>query len=271
MWWESVLLYVCLMATVKYRLEKPSGFGGLKRKEVAIYCRVTVDRNNRFEFSTKLRVPPTYWNPDLQEVKAHFNGSKVINVALSKLKTDLLEMWNASKGIELSVLREKSIQLLKFGSNLESGPKKKIRNHLELFILDFIAKCEQGKVERSANTVQTYRATLDHLKTFSKESGYDLSFEAVTMDFCYDFQQYSWDTLLHEDSTLDKSLKILKMFMRESLAHKLHTNTSYTRFKRMDGIADGIYLTEEEITRIYKADLKDKVRPDLIRSRDLAI
>jgi integrase len=271
MWWKSLILYVCLMATVKYRLEKPTGLGGLKKKEVAIYCRVTLDRNNRFEFSTKLRVPPTYWNPELQEVKSHFNGSKVINIALSKLKTELLELWNSNKSLSIEELRSKSIAFIRYGEDPPVVQKKRTAEDLKEFICEFIKKCDAGTINRKPNTIQTYKATFEHLCWFSEYSERPLTFAAITLDFYYDFCQYCWDILGHEDSTLGKSIKILKMFMQEAQSMDLHNNMAFRKkqFRKLEGQSDSIYLTEDEIQKIYNLDLSGNRK--LEESRDLFV
>jgi integrase len=270
MWWKSVLLYVCVMATVKYRLEKPQGIDGPKKKEVTIYCRVTVDRNNRFEFSTKQRIPPKYWDVIAQEVKPNYVGSKVINIELSRLKTALLELWNSNKDQSIPELREKSINLLKSGSDTVIVPKKK--NDFELFIADHIKRIEDGKIARRYGTLKQYKVTFRNLKKFSAEKHYPLSFQSINMDFYHEYCGWCWDEKKYQDSTLYRDIKHVKTFMGEAMHLGLHQNTQFRKKQfvcKSETESDNIYLTAEEILTIYNTDLSEL--PHLIESRDLFV
>jgi integrase len=264
------------MATVKYRLDKPSAD---KKKEVAIYCRVTLDRNHRFEFSTKQRIPVKSWDAVLQEAKPSYKGSIQLNKTLNKLKGDLLDLWNDNKSITIDDLRKKSLNLIQFG---DQDTVQKKRNDLELFIQDFIKKCEEGKITRAANTIKSYKTFLWHLRKFGKA----LTFDSINLDFYYDFCAYLWDvedskeiklpkgvrrkTKL-DDNSVGKQIKILKMFMQASHEMDLHKNLSFekSQFKAFDNEVDSIYLSEDEILTIYNLDLSQ--HPHLIQSRDLFV
>jgi site-specific recombinase XerD len=275
------------MATVKFRLDKPKDGANFKKKEVAIYCRVTVSREQRFEFSTKLRIIPRFWDPILQEAKPNYTGSIAINKTLNKLKGDLLELWNSNKSLTISELRQKSLNYIAFGS--DSQPVEKKSNDLELFILDFIKKCEEGKILRKPNTIKAYRSTLKNLHEFSEYSGRPISFEAINLDWYYEFRDWCWDVEDDEatrtkkrkqgikpkemlvDSSVGKYIKDIKTFMGEALEAELHSNLSFRKkqFEKLEGDSDACYLSEEEILSIYQHDLS--AQPHLIETRDLFV
>lgn len=50
-------------------------------------------------------------------------------------------------------------------------------------------------------------------------------------------------------------IKIIKAMMNEALTLKLHTNTDFHAFKKMQETADSIYLTQEEVDAIWELDL----------------
>jgi integrase len=271
------------MATVKYRLDKPSAD---KKKEVAIYCRVTLDRNHRFEFSTKQRIPVKSWDAVLQEAKPSYKGSIQLNKTLNKLKGDLLDLWNDNKSITIDDLRKKSLNLIQFG---DQDTVQKKRNDLELFIKDFIQKCEEGKIIRSANTIKAYKTSLRNFKDFSQYSGRHLTFDSINLDWYYEFCAWCWDveddketrkakklagirpkeTIV--DSSVGKFIKDLKTFMKDAYEADLHKNLSIKKkqFKKLESESDSIYLSEEEILTIYNLDLSE--HPHLIESRDLFV
>ena len=79
------------------------------------------------------------------------------------------------------------------------------------------------------------------------------------MEFYYGFTSYLWDVLNHGDNTVGKHIKNLKTFMEESFEEDLHANITFKKkkFKKPGFNADNVYLTAEEIVRIYALDLSD--------------
>jgi integrase len=259
------------MASVKYHLNKPKGEHGLKKKPCPIIAKFFIGNGVRFDIATGEKIVPKYWNFENQAPKASYPGHTELNIALSNLEQALLQFWRENKSLDTDEFIKQARNIPVTGTTSERVEKK--NNDLELFILEFIKKCEEGKISRKPVTVQKYRAVLSHLQEFCRIHKYELTFDAITLEFYYDFCQFLWDVKKHCDATVGNQVKYLKTFMQEAYSMDLHTNLSFQKkqFKKFEGETDSVYLTEEEILKIYNIDLVEKGRPDLIESRDLFV
>jgi site-specific recombinase XerD len=255
------------MATLKFYLKRPKDKNGeLKKTPVPINLKFTINRDNRFELSTGEQIPATQWLPEKQQAKSSYKGSIELNLTLSRISTDIIQLWRDNKTLSLSELKEMASNVVKFGN-----PIQKKSHTLTAFVQDFIKRCEEGKIKRKPGTVQVYRSTLDHLLNFAEKKQIDLTFEAVDREFYESLLQYLWDDEGHEDNTVGKIIKTLKFFLREAWEADLHTNLSFKKkwFSVLSADVDEIYLNSDEILKIYNLDLSRNKA--LEESRDLFI
>lgn len=274
------------MATVKFLLNRPNDASGKEKKTpVAILARVSINRSQRFVLTTKETILPKYWTG--QRAKANMTGSVELNLSLGRIENDILQLWRENKSLSINDLKEKARVIIQYGSG--SAPVQKKSNDLELFIEDFIKRCLDGRILRKPNTIRSYNTTLRSLRDFSDYSGRALSFDAINLDWYYEFRDWCWDVEDDEetrkikrkqgirpkevmiDSTVGKMIKDVKTFMREAYDMEMHNNLSFKKkqFQKLDGETDSIYLSQDEILTVYNLDLSQ--HPHLIESRDLFV
>lgn len=70
-------------------------------------------------------------------------------------------------------------------------------------------------------------------------------------------------------STVGKTIKQLRIFLRDRMRRKIIPPIDPTDFKILDEEADAVYLTWAEIARIYQTDLSEQ--PHLAKYRDLFV
>ncbi|MEO5564004.1 MAG: site-specific integrase, partial [Chitinophagaceae bacterium] len=70
-------------------------------------------------------------------------------------------------------------------------------------------------------------------------------------------------------STVGKTIKQLRIFLRNRMRRKIIAPINLEDFKILDEETDAVYLTREEITRIYQTDLS--AHPHLRKYRDLFV
>jgi site-specific recombinase XerD len=243
------------MATVTFTLNKPfDATGKPKTTPVAVLARVYISRDKRFSLTTKESILPKYWDTEKQRAKSHMTGSVEFNLSLSNIEKDVLQLWRENKTLSIEALQERAKNIVAHGA---ASPAQKKTNDLEEFIEGFIEKCREGKINRSAGTIQIYEVTLAHLREFVKEYNHELRFDAITLDFYDDFCEWSWETKEHSDTTLGKHIKTLKTFMQEAFEQDLHRNMTFQkkRFAKPEGKTNSVYLTEAEIQQIAECDL----------------
>jgi integrase len=251
-------------ATVKFKLNHPER----KPKDVPVSINLLYYyQGNKIELSTGESVPSGKWNGN--RVKSSYENYDRINKHLTRIEDELNDLWRHNKGvqgIELKNLVKNIVQ----GETQITSPRTE-SNTFSKYVLAFIKKCEEGKIVRSTSTISQYRQTLDILEAFAKKEGVELSFEAITLDFYYNLTAYLWDDLSYNDNSVGKTVKNLKMFMQNSFDEDLHTNLAFKKkkFRKPSFETDEIYLTSDEILKIYNLNLSDK--PELAAHRDLFV
>jgi site-specific recombinase XerD len=233
------------MAKVNFKLNTPQ-----PGKKVSILVELYISRSIRPTLATGEHTYPENWNgSEVTPGKLLTKGDAAnINRHLSKIKTDLLEIWRDNKSAGRDEIKAKAFKAI----NGDAPPVQKKTADLEQFIAEYIEKCRKFKLKKPS-TINADSQTLDRLKEYCEIEGIELSFTAITMDFYHGFTTYLWDTLGHGDNTVGKHIKNLKTFMEESFDEDLHNNVTFKKkkFKKPGFKPDNVYLTSDEIVKIY--------------------
>ena len=118
----------------------------------------------------------------------------------------------------------------------------------------------------SYKMIREYHATFGYLKEYARSIGKEIDFNDIDLEFYEDFKAF----LEHKNlalNTVGKKITVLKIFLNEATARGINTNLTFqsTRFKALTEQSDNIYLSVQEIEKIYKLDLSDKPRLDRVR------
>jgi len=120
---------------------------------------------------------------------------------------------------------------------------------------DFIEKNKLVKAER---TTTSYRTAYNYILEFQEYSGYDIRFETITLDFFERIRDYSFEVKKIKNNYFSKIITILKTFMTWSIDHEYHANLNYKKFKITENEVEVIYLTMDELMRLYNFKFKSK-------------
>lgn len=135
-----------------------------------------------------------------------------------------------------------------------------IKRNDQLFLVyvdEYIKSC--GKTEE---TLKGYRTTFNKLREYEKFKRTRLTFDNVTLKFAQDFKKW----LVSQEYSLNyigTHFKQIKKWMHDvELIDKVHNNQDYGLFKVEAETADAIYLTEEELRKLYEL----KIDEDMARA-----
>lgn len=251
------------MATFKFELRKG------KEKTALIQIRYTFGTGNdkRIRYSTGLSlVHYKNWNTETQSIK---NVSKEINKVninnqLNKTRTFLEGLYSdltINKGLEVTP------QLLK--SELDIFFKKKKRVEKKTRFLEFlpffdwyikhykINPLPTTKKPLAKGTAKTYRNTYNIIKKYTSDV-YNLNYERITLDFYDDFLKYLYSKN-YTTNYIGTQIKVLKTILNASFEKGFHNNTDFKKryFSKPTEEVNNIYLTENELLKIYNVDLTD--------------
>ena len=156
-------------------------------------------------------------------------------------------------------------------------PEKYKERTMDLFtfIQDFIDKAPTRMNSKSGKPVcykmqKEYGRTFHYLKEYAKEKKRKLDFKDIDIDFYYSFSEYLQGLDLAVN-TIGKKIQTLKIFLNAALDLGIneHRHFKSSRFISISEESESIYLTQEEIQKIYNLDLS--ADPALDRIRDLFV
>ncbi|AWM14641.1 hypothetical protein DI487_12775 [Flavobacterium sediminis] len=216
-------------------------------------------------YSTGQKILKKHWDFENKcaEGKSKFPQSAEFNYYLKTLRNKTEEIYRNS------LIESKPLSISEFKKALDislNKVKQKETPTLLNFIDEFIQKRElAGKPKGS---IQVYKKTLKHLKDYSKKYG-KLNYEDIDIDFLDKFQNFLYSP--PRSLSVNYSLKLiqnLKLFLNEASEYGYNINTAYKSRKftiKKEDITH-IYLTIEELEKMYNEDLSEN--PKLERVRD---
>jgi hypothetical protein len=249
---------------------------------------VIYSENNRVMYSTGQKIIPALWNskdnipittgPEFMKLrKVNPNLKQELDDLKSILERNISE---AKSTISYLTLQKIPLTLESFREifekNMNINPKNSIKNRkiptLNEFIEIFIQEIKSGNrsikkgTKYKFSTVKNYLSFQVLFKEYqdSKKKIYD--FRDITYDFYIDFQKYC-NKKLFSPNTFGRHIKHLKVIMRAGFDLKYHDNHEIDRrdFKTLSQEVDEVYLTEEEINKLYDLDLSEKKPYEIAR------
>lgn len=218
----------------------------------------------RVKISTGIKINPKFWNSDTQRVKKvrEVQNHEQINALLKKLDSIIakreLDLLNDGRQLTIQNLKQPVIDFLNRDENESSITLKK-------FIKDFIATST-----KKPNTIKQYNTSFNRLKSYEDHAHKNLNFDDIDLNFYNDFTKFMMEKNYSLNS-IGTSVKNIKVFMNEAVERGLTKNLEFRnkKFKIIEEETENIYLTEDEIKKIYDLDLSNNKRLD--RVRDLFI
>ncbi len=246
------------MADSVFILKKP------KAEEKTLVYLLYTTHGVRVKVSTGRKIHPDQWNFETQRVKqikgvhhAEFNGFlKTLDSIINKRELDLL---NEGKRPTIESLKQPITEFL--NRKTDDAPRVTFKTFIDSYIKSSTKKY---------NTVKQYTTSYNRLKAFENHSKKNIDFDDVDLNFYNDFTRF----MIEKDYSLNSigtSVKNFKVFMNEAVESGLTKNLEFRnkKFKIVEEETENIYLTEDEIRKIYEKDLSENKRLD--RVRDLFI
>ena len=125
-----------------------------------------------------------------------------------------------------------------------------VNTHLFTFIEDYIKNTKKTESMKTG-----YRLTLNNIAEYEKLHSVKLKLLEVDMEFYHSFIEF----LLNKDyapNTIGTRIKNLKLFLNEAFKKKIPGEET-----------SSVYISEDELMKLYRLDLKDK--PTMEKTRDL--
>jgi len=237
--------------------------------------RIHIRWNNLLvRFSPGISIKTDYWNQKEQRLikpKEYIEGQE-INLKLMKFHAKVKKVF---ADLEEQLDREPT------KNELEIALKEKFRentnktggflNYWQNRISRMVAELEaEGKSANRNSTASSYKQTLAVMSQMLGKELLEMGFNEVNDDFYTRMLRFCTIVLNHSPNNIGKHVKNVKAVMASAEFDGLHQNKAYKKFKMPSEQVHDVYLTREEIDRIYNLDLSGK-NANLAVSRDLFV
>lgn len=231
----------------------------LKDKECNLFIASTI--NGRYiKVSTGLKISPIDFDLDKKIARKSFRFCSEFNRELSKMLFDLEESYqryvllkgepnpNAVKDLMIKAVKGESYNPKNpgFWEVYQEFTEEKIKNN-------------------NPKTVQRYNSLKKALHQFEKYSQQKMNFNLIDEKFEADFQYFSFEILKHVNNTYAKSIRSLKTFLKWATKRAYNENMKFEGIKYKEEYIEVLILSEEEIKKIEKVDLRGDKKLEVVR------
>ena len=261
------------MANIGFHLNKnkidKNGFSPIRAK-------ISVESKARYKAIDKVK--PRYWNTKKQRVSPNreaepYNRHKEINELINDFERKAKEFFSycTANRIKLTIDMVEGFYAGKMAN-------KKISKIT--FNQAFDEYIESGRLERAYNTNKGYTTAKNYIFEFQENTGIKLTFENIDLKFWPEFVKYSYElrsNFFEPDST-EKKLRVLQpntlakyrnvliSFLNWATDREYYSGTKHSKFRASERNIDIIYLTEEDLDKLYFHKFENKT---LDRVRDV--
>ena len=255
------------MATVFFKLKDPSA-----KIPTTIYLILSFGQET-IKISTGTKIHPKDWNQSGQCMRSTQRNAIAdvlnFNHDLTSHSARALNCYRSHLTANEKVIIEKLKYELKevIRPKGEKTPEK----------INFL-QCAQdcyNSCTKSPHTKKHYLTALNILKKFETSTGKKLQFEDINMAFYTDFVDWAENKSrnkikAYSKNTIGSFIKEIKVFMNYAIDNGLTDCTGHLhrKFVTMEETSDSIYLSVDEINKLYKLKFINK---SLDRVRDLFI
>ncbi len=238
-----------------------------------IFIQYCYSAEKRTLLNSGIAIPPDYWNLKRLRINADlpasYGNAAILNEQLKttiRIAEDILSFAFKSK-------IENPIAFLKktFKPDFDLSCLEEKRKAAELpnvnldvfFQIDEYIKSKTRQVTPKA--INLFHNMRDTLQAFENYRNKTISFESFDYNFYEEFVEYLTYEHVHRRkkvtvkgfkvSTIGKTIKQLRIFLRNRMRRKIIPLINLEDFKVMDEETDAIYLTWDEIIQIYHCDL----------------
>lgn len=265
------------MENVSFFLKEPQrGIIPSKQKETLVYLffsygyfEITANGKKKYlplKYSTGLRIYPYLWidKPTYRAKRKNNFDYQSFNTKLDNLEDLIKQIYRKNPNSSPSKLRE----LLNKALNNEKAEVFTLNTYIDKYLIEIgngtrlTNKAEKYK----AGTVKAVKGFVALFKRFQSFKNKQYDFNDITIDFYNQFTGYL-TTLNYSPNTIGRHIKHLKAIMHQAREEGHHKNTEIDNkaFRILTKKVDNIYLSEEELQKMYKLDLSHKPNYNLAR------
>lgn len=268
-----------------------------KETQTLLYA-VCYHQSRRIKVSTGLKVIPETWNVKMQrcEISNKFSErknrasrkvNKLLDAIMEKWKWETEQgnmLWRESKyhSREEVIKGDLALIISKVMNADEKEEKKKQTTPLQYFekyVEEMTHKVDPRTGRYIGERTQIHhRTVLKRIKAFMTEKYIKDDFSVFDEQFARSFTDWAYTSKNYRQNTIPATFSVLKVWLNAAKAEKLFDGEEYKKFVSKGTDVDNIYLTEDEIERMYRLDIPSLIakgeidaKSQIEKTRDLFI
>lgn len=281
---KDIVVNLSMSITPRFYLKSNKAAG-----QSQIYLALRLGQDRLFKYGTGKTIPVELWDKETQRPTKNRKLIQEYQQEMPRLKEELLGIKSRLDNLEQDTLtlvgqieREHKLvskHLLREGLDAMYRPEShKAKNQASIslngYIKKFIEDIESGDRligsgklkgnKYTKGTIKTYYAFQVQFNDFQKKKALD--WDDITMSTYTRFVKFLSDKGYTNNST-GKNIKVLKTLLRAGFDEGIHSNMVFQRkdFEVLRTEVDAVYLTQEELNRLFELDLSKRKSLELAR------
>jgi integrase len=245
-----------------------------KEKQTLLYA-VCYHDSKRIKVSTGLKVVSETWSAKMQRCEISSRFTERVNRAsrkVNKLLDEILEKWKRTTEEGNTLWRQSKLhtreEIIKgdlayivsrvMKAEEEEEEKKQITplQYFDKYVEEMCHKVDPRTGRYIGERTQVHhRTVLKRIKAFMAEKYIKDDFSVFDERFARLFTDWAYTSKNYRQNTIPATFSVLKVWLNAAKAEKLFDGEEYKKFPSKGADVDNIYLTEDEIERIYRLDI----------------
>lgn len=245
-----------------------------KEKQTLLYA-VCYHESKRIKVSIGLKVVSETWNAKMQRCEVSSRFTERVNRAsrkVNKLLDAIIEKWKwaTEQGNMLwreskRFTREEVIkgdlahiisQVMKADEKEEERKQITPLEFFDKYVEEMTHKVDQRTGRYIGERTQVHhRTVLARIKAFMAEKHIKDDFSVFDERFARLFTDWAYTSKNYRQNTIPATFSVLKVWLNAAKADKLFDGEDYKKYPSKGADVDNIYLTKDEIERIYRLDI----------------
>ncbi len=237
-----------------------------------VFIQYCMNASNKTLLNTGIAIPPAYWHKKLKRISEKlpedFGNAESLNAEIKRqmrLAEDIISFALKTKIPDPVSFAKKTFSNDFDVASLEKTYLQNVKNKPDLdFYRQFDLYIELKRKRVTKSTINVYHEAIRYLQAFERHAGRKITFDSFTYEF-YDelieFLTYEYQSYRYKDqcglkvNTIGKAIKHLRIFLNDRMKRKIIPYMDISMFKTMEEQADAIYLSNQEIEKIFNLDL----------------
>ena len=248
---------------------------------------ITIFKKERVKVSIGKKVLVKCWNVKEQRciISTEFSEqinryNKRINKFLSKLQEDLEHEFSINNNFEYHEgpcgSKEYIKHLISYAIDKLTGKEQDEIKKKRTTPLEFFKGYIENMPQRIVSVTNTYTSpgTIAHHKCVYKRFCEFFRDECIKNDFSvFDnyfpkrFENWAFIKRNYKSNTIPTSFNVLKVWLNEAVRQGLLSDLTFREYKSKAENVDNIYLTNDEITKLYNLNIPSLIKQGLIDSK----